>query len=69
MFKLLRDRWAARAARVNALELRLDDLERKLETLADNVATIYAELGGARDIGLQIGAHLQSRPRVWLGPG
>lgn len=58
MFKAFRDRWAARAARVRALELQVADLERQQMTLACNMADIWSHIQSAQSVGSQVNAHL-----------
>jgi hypothetical protein len=69
MFQLIRDRWAARAARVRELEGRVGELERGQKMLAANLADLLAHVTSSDGIGQQIHAQLAHRPRVWFGPG
>lgn len=68
MWQLLRDRWGARAARLNALEKRVANLEAQVQSLALNLSDVYGEQQAAATIGYQINAHLSARPKFNWGP-
>lgn len=67
MWQLLRDRWAARAARLDALEKRVAKLEAQVQSLAKNLSDVYSEQLSAAAVGYQINAHLTARPRFNWG--
>lgn len=63
LWRLLRDQWAARAARADALEKRIAALESQIAWLTENLVELHRQQHTSGEIAKQINAHLSVRPK------
>lgn len=68
IWKLFGERWAARAAQINALDRRVALLESQVGWLTENLIAVCRAQDSSGQIGNQINAHLAVRPKFNWGP-